>query len=139
MNYYQQYPYYYYPSYPKVNNVDELTDNLLTVFAISISIVLLVIIIYIYWAYNYYRYSSERIGGYLLKKFTSANTNNKTYTSDPNLFLDYDTGNINSDLTLASTNILLKDKVTEAVKLTTPFSLPVTSNCSPLVNTCINL
>lgn len=100
-----------------------------------------IILIHILWAYFVNRYDSDRVSGKLYKKFTDlhgSDVNSKYHDTDVQ-FVTHDAGVMAPDLSTASTNILVNNKRTSQTLSTTPFSLPVKSDCSSMDFNCVNL
>ena len=130
-----------YYGYPQMQSQQQEGFSWTTGVYIGVGIAIAVILVYIYFAYNVYRYSAERVGDKLLSKFklAHADDDSKQYEDDDRKFLANDGGVTNSTKTSAYTNILVKDKVSQAVLSMTSFSASIRDDCAPSSSTCIAL
>lgn len=125
---------YYYPQQKK-----KLSYS--TVLYYSLLVVATIIIIHIIWAYFVNRYSSDRIGNALVKKFVSIHNSDTSddYKETEVQFTDFDFGVMSADKSTASTNIQMKNKESRAILKQRPFSLAVNSDCASTDFSCVNL
>jgi hypothetical protein len=93
-----------------------------------LGITLVVVLIWYNWANNY-RYSSERIAGKILKKYTKPVADDQTALADD--------GKLSSDGKSASAVITVNDRQSSIRQEV--LQLQVLDDCSPIDKTCISL
>jgi Mg2+/citrate symporter len=118
------------------NNTTKFSTRIALIIGITIAII--GIVIYIYWAFFIYRYSSDRVGKYLLTKFKLKHPTDENYKETDTQYITYDVAIVNTEKTIASTNILVKDKISQVVLASVPFSININTECK-LFDTCISL
>lgn len=122
-----RYPYYY----PKQSNTDKIIDG----FLIGIIISLIIIIIWWVWAVFIYRWSDERIGSYIIQKFSQQN-NDKI--SDNTYFKERDI-KLNDDKATVSAVVDKKTKDSDNKTLDSyTISYDIRSSCG-ILDDCLNL
>ena len=93
-------------------------------------------IMWFLWAAFIYRWSTDRIGGNMLKKYKSRNSN----LLKDNEYYSYSNVHISSDRSTASCNIDKKDKISQAIFATDIIGVLLTTDstsCLPIDITCL--